>query len=60
MRIRLTRKLADQMDGIDLKGQEVGSLLDLPEAEASLLVAEDWAILERRMKERAPESPHKE
>src|SRR5688500_40334 len=30
MRVRLTRKLADRLDGIDVKNHHVGDVLDLP------------------------------
>jgi hypothetical protein len=60
MRVQLTRKLADRIDGIDLKGQEVGTVLDLPEPEARLLLAEDWAIPERRAADRPRKVPTKE
>lgn len=48
MRIRLTRKLADELDGIDLTRHGTGDVLDLPEREAKLLLAEGWASVERR------------
>ena len=60
MRVRLTRKFADQIDGVDLKGQHVGAVLDLPEPEARLLLAEDWAIAERRAADRPVQVPTKE
>ena len=47
MRVRLTRKLAKHIDGVDLTAHEVGDVLDLPAREAHLLVAEQWAIPER-------------
>ena len=43
MRVRLTRKFADQIDGVDLEGYRVGDVLDLPPKEARLLLAEEWA-----------------
>jgi len=43
MRIRLTRKLADCIDGVDLSHYSVGEMLDLPERDARLLIAEGWA-----------------
>ena len=52
MRLRLTRKLADAIDGVDLKPHQVGDVLDLPVAEGRLLIAEQWAILERRNEQR--------
>lgn len=43
MRIRLTRKLAPCLDGIDVSAYRDGDLVDLPDAQAELLVAERWA-----------------
>jgi hypothetical protein len=43
MKVRLVRKLADCLDGIDVTGCEVGDWLDLAPADANLLVAEGWA-----------------
>ncbi len=43
MQVRLLRKLADVVDGIDLSGRVVGEIIDLSEDEADLLVAEGWA-----------------
>ena len=43
MQIRLTRKLADCLDGIDVSQYCVGDLLDIPTSEAELLIAEGWA-----------------
>jgi len=48
MKVVLTRKLADSMDGIDVAAHHVGDVLDLTAAEAELLVAEHWATPERR------------
>ena len=44
MRVRLTRKLAQRVDGIDLSRYREGDLLDLSKREAQLLVAEGWAV----------------
>lgn len=52
MRVCLQKKLADIIDGVDLRGREVGDVLDLKPSEASLLVAEEWAIPERRARDR--------
>src|SRR5690349_17187274 len=43
MRIRLTKKLAERLDGIDVSFRRVGDVLDLPLHDAVLLVAEGWA-----------------
>jgi len=44
VRIRLIRKLANYLDGIDLSAYEVGDVLDLPRREADLLIREGWAV----------------
>lgn len=41
--VRLTRKYADAIDDIDLRGRKVGDRLPLPSRDARLLVAEGWA-----------------
>jgi hypothetical protein len=43
MKVRLTKKLAECIDGVDLSDSHVGDVLDLSEAEARLLIAEQWA-----------------
>ena len=43
VKVRLTKKLAPRVDGIDLSDCAVGDVLDLPDPEAELLVAERWA-----------------
>jgi hypothetical protein len=54
MRVRLTRKLAERINGVDLTGRGIGDVLDLPEREALLLVNEQWATLENQPDRRAP------
>ena len=44
MWIRLTRKLAEQLDGIDLSAYKQGDVFELPRYEAELLIAEEWAV----------------
>jgi hypothetical protein len=44
VRVRLLRKLADRLDGIDVSGYDEGDVLDLPRAQAQLLIAERWAL----------------
>ena len=48
MKVVLTRKLADIVDGVDLRANAVGEVIDLPPKEASLLIAEQWAMPDRR------------
>jgi hypothetical protein len=44
MRVRLLRKLADRLDGIDVSDYSEGDVIDLPRGEAQLLIAERWAL----------------
>jgi hypothetical protein len=44
MLVRLTRKLAECVDGIDLSRSREGDVLDLSSHDAQLLVAEGWAV----------------
>lgn len=43
MLVRLIRKLAQFIDGIDLSHRSVGDIIDMPEREAWTLIAEGWA-----------------
>lgn len=43
MWVRLTRKLADFLDGVDVSDRRVGDVFELSTVEAHLLVAEGWA-----------------
>ena len=43
MQIRLTRKFAEVIDGIDLSSHAVGDVFNLSREDARLLVAEGWA-----------------
>jgi hypothetical protein len=54
MKVRLTRKLAPVLDGVDLSSHEVGDVFDLPPEQAKLVIAEDWAISERRSYDASP------
>jgi hypothetical protein len=51
VKVRLTKKLAERLDGVDVSRNHVGDLLDLPPAKARLLVAEEWAVAEERRRE---------
>jgi len=44
------RKFAERLDGVDLSDHAVGVVLDLPERDTRLLVAEGWATLGERRK----------
>jgi hypothetical protein len=54
MKVRLTSKLADTLDGVDVSGYDVGQVIDLPTLQAKLLIAENWAVPERRFGEPLP------
>jgi hypothetical protein len=59
VRVRLTKKLAERIDGVDLAGRHVGDVMNLTESEAQLLVAEEWAqpiAQDRRRGDRHPRS----
>ena len=43
MKVRLTRKFADFIDGVDLTHRRVGDIIEVPRQEAEILLAEDWA-----------------
>jgi hypothetical protein len=45
LKIRLTRKLADRMNGVDLSQVKEGDCVELIPAEARLLILEGWAEL---------------
>jgi nucleotide-binding universal stress UspA family protein len=44
MKIKLVRKLAEYLDGIDVSQQSEGDVFDLSRREAELLIAEGWAV----------------
>ena len=48
VKVLLTKKYAERIDGVDLGTREVGDILDLPAEKARLLVAEEWAMPDRR------------
>jgi hypothetical protein len=41
--IRLTKKLAEMLNGVDLRAFAVGQLIDSPDPVARMLIAEQWA-----------------
>jgi hypothetical protein len=48
--VRLTRKYADVIDGVDLSGAHVGDRLDLSPRDAEILIAEGWAERDTRQR----------
>jgi hypothetical protein len=49
--VKLTRKFAEMIDGVNLSDAHVGDRLELSEHDAEVLIAEGWA-------ERAPRRTH--
>ena len=47
MKAVLVRKLAPIIDGVDVAEHSIGEVLDLPPRDASLLMAEGWAVPQR-------------
>jgi hypothetical protein len=43
MRVRLTRKFAGKLNGVDLNGHTIGDVIDLPKHDAEMLIEERWA-----------------
>ena len=43
MKVRLTKKLAEMVDGIDISACVEGDVIELSERRAELLIAEAWA-----------------
>ena len=41
--VRLVRKLAPMLNGVDLSKVEVGDVIVVPEAVAAMLIREGWA-----------------
>jgi hypothetical protein len=54
--VRLTRKYAEMIDGVNLSHAHVGDRLDLPAHDAEMLIAEGWAVFSpRRSATHAPQ-----
>lgn len=49
MKVRLIRKLAQVINGVDVSNHDVGDIIDLPPRKGRLLVAEGWAVEDRRV-----------
>jgi hypothetical protein len=45
VRVRIVKKLARFLNGIDLDKLQVGEVVELPQRTAGLLIAEGWAVL---------------
>jgi hypothetical protein len=49
VRVWLSRKLAQVINGVDLTGKKVGDVLELSAHDAWLLVADGYAAIDRRV-----------
>jgi hypothetical protein len=58
MRVRLVRKLADLLDGVDVSGHSSGDILELSRHDAELLIAERWAVPEAAVRREHHYSRH--
>ena len=45
LRVRLVKKLAQFLNGVDLRNLTVGQCVDLPDTAARMLVSAGWAVL---------------
>lgn len=54
MYVRLTRKLAETLNGVDVSRCRIGDLIDVTNEQAVMLIAEGWA---ERVTEIASEPP---
>ena len=52
--VRLIRKYAEMIDGVDLVAADVGDRLDLPPRDADVLIAEGWAVPDTEQRARLP------
>jgi hypothetical protein len=43
MRVRLRKKFAERVNGVDLTGRRVGDVFELPDADAERLIEVGWA-----------------
>lgn len=57
VRVRLTRKLADHLNGVDVSHVNVGDHLIVANAVAAMLIREGWAELVDQEKSSSPSEP---
>jgi hypothetical protein len=60
VRVWLSRKLAEFINGIDLSGRKVGDVLELSKREAWLLLEDGYAEVDRRLMKDRRRAPRKE
>lgn len=44
MKVKLTKRFAEFIDGVNLSRAKPGDVLDLPPRDARILLAEEWAL----------------
>jgi hypothetical protein len=59
VRVRLTRKFANFIDGIDLRKVKSGDALELSPDEARILIAEGWGRADDSERKHAPKKTKK-
>jgi hypothetical protein len=66
VRVRLTRKFAERIDGVDLSHRRTGEIVEMSPRDAHLLIAEGWASADdappkknRSKAKRKPQRPKK-
>jgi len=53
VKVKLTKKFAEILNGVDLSRARSGDVLDIPPRDASLLLASEWALpVEEEIRER--------
>ena len=43
IRVRLTKKLAAVLNGVDVSRLQIGDIIELPDSAARMMIAEEWA-----------------
>ena len=58
--VRLTRKMANRVNGLDVSHVQVGEVINLSDQAATMLIAEEWAGTRKRsrVEVQAPRCPH--
>jgi hypothetical protein len=57
VRIRLARELAERLDCLDPSSDGAGDVIELPQYEAELLIAEKWAVAVEEPRQDALQRP---
>lgn len=59
MKVRLTRKFSNKLNGIDLTEAQKGDTLDLSPRDAEILLAEGWAEAANPERDKATDRPRR-